>query len=489
MSLVLTGVKSDLYSRTNKTVASYTSTTTAVSGTNTFVVAASLDGTTIAAATFIGATNAIWVSNNSGVSYSLRQSTAGGTSSIACSDDGTKIYVGDTLFYYSYDSGATFQNISFANADDGLACSSSGTIIYGVTQSINVHRSIDSGLSFNTTAVAGLMRGVCCSSDGTKVFAASSVGLYYSSDTGVSYTLISSITSIGLLEIACNSDASVVVYAAGTILYVSTDTGLTFIPRLSSSAGVGIANCSADGKIISIAYENATIYISNDYGVNWINTGSPCVDGGQTIKSSKLVYSVGDGSVGVASFSFNPITSIGTNVSVASSTNPGFGVVNLQQCTISTAAAATTTTASSFRIEGPPVAGTNHTITNKYALEVLSGPSVFNGLVSLSGPIYRTPRIIIVATTLTADLGSSFIVVTSGTFTLTLPGIQTSATNGLEFFIANAGSGTVTLSVANTGTEKFNGAAITSISMSQHDRTHIIAFTNTATSVYKWYNF
>jgi hypothetical protein len=439
---------------------------------------------TIAAASLDG--SGVYVSTNSGTTYILRLNV-GFNFAVACSSDGTKIYVGNSVFYYSYDSGATFVTTSFANGGAGVACSSSGTLVYAVNQDTNVYRSINSGISFSTVFVTSqTVNGVCCSSDGTKVYACATNGIYYSSNSGVSYSSISSLSTSTVLSIACSSDASVVIFSTGSILYVSTDFGTTFIQRLTSA---GTPSCSTSGKIIAATISNATISVSNDYGISWVSTGFSSADSSHTVKETKIIHGTGTGGVGVAPYNFSPLIQIGSSTSVAASNNPGFGILGIPICTISTAAAATSSVASSFRIDGPPEAGTNHTITNKYAFEVLGGTSNFNGLVSLSGPSSRPPRIITGATTLSATAGSSFVVATSGTFTITLPGIQTSAANGLEFLIVNAGSGTITLTVANTGTEKFNGAATTSLTLNQHDRTHIIAFTNTATSVYNWYNF
>lgn len=60
--------------------------------------------------------------------------------------------------------------------------------------------------------------------------------------------------------------------------------------------------------------------------------------------------------------------------------------MRIQAPTYSFVGASTITTASTLAISGPPVAGTNATITNAYALNVESGASIFGGLTSVAYP-------------------------------------------------------------------------------------------------------
>lgn len=65
----------------------------------------------------------------------------------------------------------------------------------------------------------------------------------------------------------------------------------------------------------------------------------------------------------------------------------------IQAPTYAFASASTITTASTLSISGPPVAGTNATITNPYALNVESGNSNFNGNIYTSGQILGTQSV------------------------------------------------------------------------------------------------
>jgi hypothetical protein len=64
--------------------------------------------------------------------------------------------------------------------------------------------------------------------------------------------------------------------------------------------------------------------------------------------------------------------------------------MRIQAPTYSFVGASTITTASTLSISGPPVAGTNATITNAYALNVESGNSYFAGNASVAGTAYAT---------------------------------------------------------------------------------------------------
>lgn len=128
-------------------------------------------------------------------------------------------------------------------------------------------------------------------------------------------------------------------------------------------------------------------------------------------------------------------------------------------------------------------------ITGSNGLTINSGNVNFSGpSTTFTGNMKRTPLQVTTTTSLTST-SSSYVVATSGTFTITLPDIQTTATNGTEFFITNMGTGLVTLTVANTGSEMFDNTGNTSVILAQYDRLHLISFTNTVTSQYIWQTY
>ena len=181
--------------------------------------------------------------------------------------------------------------------------------------------------------------------------------------------------------------------------------------------------------------------------------------------------------------------------SLSESNNYYFTYLTAPSCTGTTSG-----TASTLYIDGAPTGGS---ITTRYALNVANGNCYIKGDLTIDGKLTAAsggggggtstlnPKIISTSTPvslLTTD-PTYVVVVGANTFTITLPGIQTTATNGLQYYITNLGTGTVTLSVANTGTENFDGTPITSTTLSQYDRIFIIAITNTGTSQYIWQTY
>ena len=67
--------------------------------------------------------------------------------------------------------------------------------------------------------------------------------------------------------------------------------------------------------------------------------------------------------------------------------------------TVAFAGASTVTTAVTFDISGAPIAGTNATITNGYALRVASGASLFSGSVGVGGAPAASAALTITSTT------------------------------------------------------------------------------------------
>jgi hypothetical protein len=90
-------------------------------------------------------------------------------------------------------------------------------------------------------------------------------------------------------------------------------------------------------------------------------------------------------------------------------------------------------------------------------------------------------------TTLTAN-SPNYVIATSSTFTITLPSIQTTDTNGLEFFITNMGTGIITVSVQNINSEKIDNT-LTSITLNQYDRIYFLAYTNISTNQFIWQTY
>jgi hypothetical protein len=107
--------------------------------------------------------------------------------------------------------------------------------------------------------------------------------------------------------------------------------------------------------------------------------------------------------------------------------------VRIAAPTYAFAAASTVTTAVTVDISGAPVAGTNATLTNSYALRVASGPSLFSGSVGVGG----------------APAASAALTVTSTTQGLLFPRMTTAERDAISAPAAG-------LVIYNTSTNKLN---------------------------------
>jgi hypothetical protein len=101
-------------------------------------------------------------------------------------------------------------------------------------------------------------------------------GIYNSNDYGVNWTFnSSSLTTVNWNSIAISSDGKVQVASYGAYIYVSTDYGNNWVNKYTCSYTVYSVAVSADGKYISaITYgsNNTIVYVSSNSGNNFTNT-------------------------------------------------------------------------------------------------------------------------------------------------------------------------------------------------------------------------
>ena len=196
---------------------------------------------------------------------------------IAASADGTKLAAGVSggNIYVSSDSGATWTARGPSNTYwNSITMSADGTTLAAVSDKIFV--STDSGVTWtikgNQTRSWSCIR---CSANGTKMAAAETGGMIYlSSDSGNTWSWASSGAS-GLGSSLAMSDDGNKIVAAMTRGYVriTSDFGASWSQKLTTQIWVAIA-CSSDGNTIAVAGLNTQIYISNDFGSTWTTKGS-----------------------------------------------------------------------------------------------------------------------------------------------------------------------------------------------------------------------
>lgn len=215
--------------------------------------------------------------------------------SIASSADGSQLLAAPdgAQLYSSTNSGSTWLPKNSPNAAwTGVASSADGTKLYGIGEVLdssfnvdyNVYFSPDSGNTWNLTTSSTTLPWwkVACSADGTRAVAVCNYGpVFTTSDSGSNWVQATDLTSTGFWE-GCASSADGRVMAAVSFaqptgyVAISTNYGVNWSVNNNAPQNrywMDIA-CSASGKqMVAVAdtgpYQAATIFTSLDWGNTW----------------------------------------------------------------------------------------------------------------------------------------------------------------------------------------------------------------------------
>jgi hypothetical protein len=291
---------------------------------NWSAVASSADGTKLAATVKGGQ---IYLSTNSGATWTPRATSGPSWSSIASSADGTRLVagVGDNAstagnIYTSTDCGTTWisratsqQWVSVASSVNGMKLAAVAyvngtpgiyTSVIGGTNNWGLHLSGSYGISIASSAdgmklVAAIYTSqivtstdagtnwvardsarnwtaVASSADGTRLLAAVSGGqLYISSNSGTNWAAVNPLAALSWTAVASSADGSrLVAVASGGEVYLSKDSGATWAQHfgLPTSAWSGVA-CSADGTKLVLVANSGQIYTSSQVSTTYGTAG------------------------------------------------------------------------------------------------------------------------------------------------------------------------------------------------------------------------
>jgi hypothetical protein len=214
---------------------------------------------------------------------------------LASSADGTRMYAGGNFnggVYFSTDSGHTW-NPTGASVTGGwfsIACSSDGTKVFVGAYGGYILMSSNGGLTWSTISDNSNRNwtAIACTADGSKFFAAVSGGLIYQWSAGS--LAVYNATSANWSAVACSSDATVVAAAHGNSI-------LTTRGSATISGNCSALVISADGSKIAAAY-NGGIVASANSGTNWTVTSAPAANWSCLAGSSdctRLVAGVSNG--------------------------------------------------------------------------------------------------------------------------------------------------------------------------------------------------
>jgi hypothetical protein len=213
--------------------------------------------------------------------------------SVASSADGNKLAAlvqGGETVYTSTNAGATWTLSSLANGGaqgDSIACSADGSVLF-VAGSTQIYHSTNSGATWNPTASPSeSWTSIACSADGTLLAGASATrrsstaGIFTSPDGGVTWTFTTA-PSETWLAIASSADGSKLVGAdaSAEAIYTSTDAGNTWSQHSPPIHPFSSVASSADGtRLVAVSgisgLADGPIYVSTNSGLNWAQTTAP----------------------------------------------------------------------------------------------------------------------------------------------------------------------------------------------------------------------
>jgi hypothetical protein len=242
-------------------------------------IAMTEDGTKIVA----GATSGIWVSSDSGASWTQRNSTSN-INSVKLSSDGTKIYAtyrgrASSQVLISNDFGLSWSTSRPTGYECWDACaldiSSDGTKIYLINYGAGVYVSSNSGTSWtHTNSNRYNFTSVASSSSGQYVLVSeeSNNKLYLSSDYGQTWVNLSAANSFNTnwVSVDISDDGQKLVATGyGNYVYTSSNGGTTWTMRTAVSGTQVRVASSSDGNVIVATNWGSNLRLTTDGGANW----------------------------------------------------------------------------------------------------------------------------------------------------------------------------------------------------------------------------
>ena len=234
-------------------------------------VASSSDGSRLAASSY----EAVWLSSNSGVTWTLSNPADANYRGIASSSDGSKLLLAssnNTKLQRSTDSGATWSQLSnsvtqswhkVASSADGEVLAAAG--LHGTA----LHVSTNGGTSWSAKDI-GNWNGIAISDNGaTMVAVASSRAIYVSTDSGTTWN--NRETARGWADVSISNDGTKIIASVGEgKIYRSIDSGTTWevLPNSPTKKHLSVA-CSSDCSTIIAGTNWELVHYSSDSGASW----------------------------------------------------------------------------------------------------------------------------------------------------------------------------------------------------------------------------
>ncbi|MGD1089017.1 MAG: hypothetical protein ABR955_09890 [Verrucomicrobiota bacterium] len=242
-------------------------------------IASSSDGGQLIAAVYGGG---IYVSEDSGTTWTETNSTTGTWRSVACSSNGNKLFA--ALYGGGiYTNSATGWGIGGSTSGlnwYSVACSSDGTKLVAAAYGSGIYTSSNSGATWAATdAAAKNWFSVASSANGSNLVAVvDGGGIYTSENAGTSWAQ----QTTGLpsnpdwFSVASSADGTkLVAVVDGGGIYASVNAGTAWTQQTNApNAAWDSVTSSSDGSKLGAVVYGGGIYISSNYGVTWTQAGA-----------------------------------------------------------------------------------------------------------------------------------------------------------------------------------------------------------------------
>jgi hypothetical protein len=295
-------------------------------------IASSADGSRLIAANYDG-TGGLYVSINSGATWTETNATAGNWRAVACSSDGSKLYAALNLGTI-YTNSATGWGISGATSGlnwISVACSSDGSKLVAAASLNGIYTSTNFGATWiqQTTGLPSASTSpnwncVASSANGNNLVAViNGGGIYTSANAGANWAQSTTGLPSGSpawFSVASSADGSkLAAVINGGGIYTSVNSGSSWSQQtngLPASTNWSSIASSADGSKLAAVVKGGGIYLSSNFGLTWAQAGAVSTTWYSITSSAdgaKLAAAVLGGGIYLSQAALQSASTTGTN--------------------------------------------------------------------------------------------------------------------------------------------------------------------------------
>jgi hypothetical protein len=293
-------------------------------------IAASADGSRFVAAIFDGSVGGIYVSINSGLTWTETNTTAGNWRGVASSSDGSKLFAalyGGGIYTNSaigWGIGGSTAGLNWIS----VACSSDGSKLVAAVGNGGIYTSTNSGATWSpqTTGLPSNPNWYCVASsaNGSNLVAlVNGGGIYASANAGANWAQQTAGLPGGSptwVSVASSADGSKLAAAAISAgIYTSVNSGANWSQQTNGVPGAtnwAFVASSSDGSKLAAAVHGGGIYLSSNFGLTWAQAGAASNNWYSIASSadgSKLAATIYGGGIYTSQTALQSTSTTGTN--------------------------------------------------------------------------------------------------------------------------------------------------------------------------------